>query len=160
MQDGPYGITCPTCSQKLRVRQTSVFIASTVILFAPMLFVALVIEPYTQYFRGNDVLTIASVVVVIAPLFWIQTKYAKRFAGLRDLDAGEVVSFPLEAAPFDPFAYEFEKNDGPATFRPTHENTQGESETWRCSSCGEANPVEFELCWKCGKDRPDKNVAA
>jgi len=112
MQDGPYGITCPTCSQKLGVRQTSVFIASTVILFAPMLFVALVIEPYTQYFRGNDVLTIASVVVVIAPLFWIQTKYAKRFAGLRDLDAGEVVSFPLEAAPFDPFAYEFKKTMG------------------------------------------------
>jgi hypothetical protein len=121
-----------------------------------MLLVGLVIQPYTQYLRGNDVLTLASAVAVIAPLFWIQAKYAKRFAGLRELDAGEVVSFPLEAAPFDPFAYEVEKNDGLAPFLVTHENTQGDSEAWRCSSCGETNPGEFELCWKCGKDRLNK----
>jgi len=24
---------------------------------------------------------------------------------------------------------------------------------WTCPSCGEENPPEFELCWKCGQER-------
>jgi hypothetical protein len=25
---------------------------------------------------------------------------------------------------------------------------------WRCQSCSEENEVQFDVCWKCGSDRP------
>ena len=33
--------------------------------------------------------------------------------------------------------------------RTLHANTRGQR-NWRCSTCKEDNPGNFEVCWKCG----------
>ena len=37
--------------------------------------------------------------------------------------------------------------------RPHHDQTPPRVEEWTCVGCGEVNPAEFELCWKCQKPR-------
>lgn len=32
---------------------------------------------------------------------------------------------------------------------------QPKGEDWTCSRCGERNPENFEVCWKCRADRPE-----
>ena len=35
-------------------------------------------------------------------------------------------------------------------------DTAQPTETWKCQKCGEANPMSFDSCWKCGsKGRPE-----
>jgi hypothetical protein len=37
------------------------------------------------------------------------------------------------------------RNSGPSSVSPS---------SWQCASCGEENPGEFDICWKCQKNRP------
>ena len=39
--------------------------------------------------------------------------------------------------------------------RPHHDQTAPSGAEWTCAGCGEVNPAEFELCWKCGKVRSE-----
>jgi len=31
---------------------------------------------------------------------------------------------------------------------------------WRCESCGEKLPPSFDVCWKCGEDRPREEITS
>ena len=32
-------------------------------------------------------------------------------------------------------------------------HSKSEGAPWACSSCGEANPRSFEICWSCGREK-------
>jgi hypothetical protein len=32
-------------------------------------------------------------------------------------------------------------------------DSKSEAEPWTCSSCGEANPLSFEICWSCAHEK-------
>lgn len=35
-----------------------------------------------------------------------------------------------------------------------------DAEDWNCGVCGEANTAAFEVCWRCGDERPRPSAAA
>jgi hypothetical protein len=149
MRNGPYGIRCPACGKELRVLQTRVAVAIATLFFGPFFLAIFLILSYVPYVR-DDALRLISMGVVVVTVVWLQGKYAKRFARLRELNTGEVVGFPLDVEVPDIYAVPI---DGPQPFRATSEDN-GLVTPWTCSSCGETNPGEFEICWKCAKERP------
>jgi hypothetical protein len=131
------------------VLQTRVGFAIATLFFGPFLLAVYLIQTYVPYVR-DDALRLILMCVVGATVVWLQGRYAKRFSRLRELHTGEVVGFPLDVEVPDIYAVPI---DGPQPFRATREDT-GLVTPWTCSSCGETNPGEFEICWKCKKERP------
>jgi hypothetical protein len=76
--------------------------------------------------------------------FVLQQHYFPRLLQLRYVRDGEVVDYPLvsaakEQAAEDQLFEEQREMESPDTGKPP----------WTCASCGEGNPGNFEVCWKC-----------
>ena len=124
---GRVGITCPRCSAKLCVDQTLVYLIFWVCVAALLASVLLSLDfslSHTPRALALEFLPLAALIV----LPW----FAPYLWGFNPLSEVTDVAFPLETA----------------------EPPEDSGSTWRCPACREANPENFEVCWKCQKPQP------
>ena len=134
---GPYGLHCPACSTKLRVRDPLVPLAS-------LLLVALPAGVLAWMFRGplEANLQFGAVMIAIPLLLLVQSSYAQRFARLARVAGSERLVMPLEPPP------------APAPPAEAAVVYTGTTTPWHCAACGEENPTNFDMCWQCQAPRP------
>ena len=86
---------------------------------------------------------IAVAFVLVTAVALIQRRFIAHLATLRKAHPDKRLKFPLE---WDTTQIPKIKLEDAFTKRSV-------STAWHCRSCREQNPGEFELCWKCKRDR-------
>jgi hypothetical protein len=150
--NGKCGIACPHCGMHLRVFQSGVAIFSVAVLFMAMglLYVALATV------SDKDAVVIVLALIMI-PAVILQVRFAPCFARVGVVTDETGIEYPLAPRPMAPETdgerdeHEFAEAMSQA---PASETLQGGASAWKCASCGEDNPGEFDVCWKCQRDRP------
>jgi hypothetical protein len=146
---GALGIVCPTCGVKLRVLQGRAQLSYVLVFGLPFALLLLVGQAIPLN-SGTPSAKIALLCLgaIYFGGFILQQHYFPRLLQLRYLRDGEVVDYPLakaakEQAAEDEFFDEQREMESPDTGKPA----------WKCASCGEENPGNFDVCWKCQKER-------
>jgi len=75
-----------------------------------------------------------------------------RLARLRPVQGAEIVWCPLSNESF-PARTATVKGDAVQLDADYGRSVADAEQSWRCVSCREENPGEFEACWSCGADR-------
>jgi len=153
--EGKVGIVCPCCGEKLRVIQYRVVLASLGLLAIFAAISAAVGEleraHHVKLSEGVQFLVSAA---LVSGVFFLQWRYAYRFATIRSLRDGERASFPLLVSEAPEFVDE--KNIDPGLLSQgaadLHMNPSN-ARPWVCLKCREENPGEFDNCWKCQTTR-------
>jgi len=147
---GKIGVVCPTCGIKLRVLDSLLGITS-VGLFILMVITAAVVGRVSR-FHGNDRLVFVGFLVLGVAGFIFFQKSIPRLLTLRLFEDGEKAGFPLVTLAED-LAAEHKASEEADALRP--DLTADDGPAWKCQSCGEENPSNFNECWKCLKLRPE-----
>ena len=68
--------------------------------------------------------------------------------------------YPLSPQPEEPESEEAraERELMDALANAKRESRDMSSRAWRCASCGEDNPGEFDICWKCQKEKVSAGI--
>jgi hypothetical protein len=142
------------CGIKLRVLDRRMAFTSLG-LFILMLLSAAVVGKLSRPY-GNDRVILVSFGIVCFAGFIVFQKSIPRLLRLRFLEAGEKAGFPLvtlaEDLAAERRAIEEEEEQNP-------EQTADAGPAWKCKSCGEENPGNFNECWKCLKIRDEAENA-
>jgi hypothetical protein len=148
---GSLGIVCPACGVKLRVVQGRAQLSYILVFGLPFALLFLVGHAMPLN-SGTPSAKIALLCVgaIYFGGFLLQQHYLPRLLQLRYLRDGEVVDYPLaraakEQAAEDQFFEEQREMESPDVGKPA----------WTCASCGEENPGNFEVCWKCQAPRAE-----
>jgi hypothetical protein len=146
---GALGIVCPTCGVKLRVLQGRAQLSYVLVFGLPFALLFLVGQAVPLN-SGTPPAKIALFCLgaIYFGGFILQQHYFPRLLQLRYLRDGEFVDYPLaraakEQAAEDQFFEEQRQMESPGTGKLA----------WTCASCGEENPGNFEVCWKCQEAR-------
>jgi hypothetical protein len=147
---GSLGIVCPTCGVKLKVIQGRVHLSFALVLVVPFALALLVgrVIPLDSGTDSSKLMVICLGAIYIGG-FFLQQRYIPRLLQVRFLKDGEVVEYPLaiwarESAAEAQFFKEQREMESPDLGKPV----------WTCTSCGEENPGNFDICWKCQTVRP------
>jgi hypothetical protein len=132
---GPYGLRCPACGTVLRVNDAIVPLVSLLMVTVP---IALLVWFYRDRLGPN--LQLGAVLLGVPLLLLLQSRYAQRFARLVRADAGDSLVMPLDAPP----PVQADNNEAVYTAGTT---------PWHCRNCGEENPANFDVCWRCQSER-------
>jgi hypothetical protein len=142
---GALGIACPTCGVKLRVLQGRAQLSYVLVFGLPLALLFLVgqVIPLNSGTPSAKFALLCLGAIYVGG-FILQQHYFPRLLQLRYLRDGEVVEYPLaraakEQAAADRFFEEQRDMQSPDMGKPA----------WNCASCGEENPGNFEVCWKC-----------
>lgn len=142
---GALGIVCPTCGVKLRVLQGRAQLSYVLVFGVPFALLFLVGQaiPLNSGTLSAKIALLCLGAIYVGG-FILQQHYFPRLLQLRYLRDGEIVDYPLsraakEQAAEDQFFEEQRAMESPDVGKPP----------WTCASCGEENPGNFEVCWKC-----------
>jgi hypothetical protein len=96
---------------------------------------------------------------VALPLIFFLDRFAPCFAQVREPKDQDMLEFPLSPKPVAEESESAEAKGQRELAEAMDEAKNGGSDNisplgWRCPSCGEENPGEFDICWKCQKGRP------
>lgn len=152
---GSLGIVCPVCGVRLKVLQGRVQV-SWILAFAVPIAVALLVGRVIPLDSGtvSAKATLIALGVFYFAGFALQGHYSPRLLTLRFLRDGETVEYPLmihakelaaEAKLEEQLAQEQLEMESPDVGKPA----------WTCAKCREANPGNFDICWKCQAARPE-----
>jgi hypothetical protein len=143
---------CPVCGIKLRVVQGRAQLSNVLVFGLPLMLLFLLGRAIPLY-SGTAAAKIALLCLgaIYFGGFVLQQHNFPRLLQLRYLRDGEAVDYPLLTAAKEQVAEDqfFEEQ------REMESHDTGEP-VWRCASCGEENPGNFEVCWKCQAERPGK----
>lgn len=151
---GKIGVVCPVCGIKLRVLDGRMAMTS-VGLFILMLLSAGLVGKLSRSLGNDRPLIVGFAVLCVAGfiLFQMSIPWLLR---LRVFEEGEKAAFPLvtqaEDLAAERTAIEEEDEQNP-------EPTEDAGPAWKCKSCGEENPGNFNECWKCLKVRDEAENA-
>lgn len=152
--DGIIGVVCPACGIKLRVLDGRMAIISLG-LFVLMVLSAAVVGKLSRPY-GNDRAILVGFGIVCFAGFILFQKSIPKLMRLRLLEEGEKASFPLvtlaEELAAERTAIEEQEEQNP-------EPAADAGPAWKCKSCGEENPGNFNECWKCLKIRDEAENA-
>jgi hypothetical protein len=148
---GKVGIVCPSCGGKLRVLESRV-VFLTHGLFAIVCVASALLGDFERAheIKPSEGLQFLTLAPLVAGMFFLQWRYAYRFASVRNLKDGELVSFPLSVS--ESLDLLDEKNIDMALLSRVAAELKkdtAEARTWTCPKCKEQNPGEFDSCWKC-----------
>jgi hypothetical protein len=135
---------CPTCGMKLRVLQSRLLWALAVAYIVP---IAMIIPlfghmPALLTYEARRLVLSAVVVVVTFGAFKLLKHLIPRLLKVRLLKPEEKVVFPLAKSAAPP-------EETQAIDASDLVATDDDRAEWRCKSCGEENPGNFDECWKC-----------
>jgi hypothetical protein len=147
---GKIGVVCPVCGIKLRVLDGRIRFKS-VGLFILMICSAAVVGKLTRSYGNERAVVVGFVALYVVGFLFFQ-KSIPRLLQLRFFEEGEKAGFPLVTLAEDLAAErkaidEDEQNEEPSA---------DDGPAWKCRSCGEENPGNFNECWKCLKLRVDE----
>jgi hypothetical protein len=149
----PLAVKCPVCGMKLRVllgRAQWTGMLATVVPFALValsVFIAPVTRRSTEYYIRMGIFA-----VVVYGAVTLHQRNIPRLLTVRLLRDNEKARFPLAPPPVpDPEA----TSNNALDLEPTEED----GPAWKCKSCGEENPGNFNQCWKCLKMRDEAENA-
>jgi hypothetical protein len=148
--EGNVAIVCPVCGIKLRVLQGRAQLSG--LLGFGLLIALALIGGHLSSHTGSPLLTalIAAPFVIVAIAgYWIQRRLIPRLLRVRLLEEGEQVVYPL-IAPQE--VWETEQQVDARDLRNS-ESSGDNRPVWTCSKCGEKNPGNFDICWKCQAER-------
>jgi hypothetical protein len=94
------------------------------------------------------------IAVISAVIF--QVRFAPCFATVAIVTSDENLSYPLSPPPVAPESQEEkELRESFEELMEWQERKLSEDPgpSWKCDDCGEDNPSEFEVCWKCRRER-------
>jgi predicted RNA-binding Zn-ribbon protein involved in translation (DUF1610 family) len=148
------GVVCSQCGIHLKVRQSRIAILNITLLLG-----AGALAGYVVAHGSNKDASVLLAVLIVGTAVAFQFRYSPCFAQLEiasGVDA-EKLSYPLstKATPIvelDDERGERELKEAVASGAES-EATKASS-PWRCESCGEDNPGNFNECWKCQAMRP------
>jgi len=151
--EGKVGIVCPSCGVKLRVLQYRVVLA-TLGLFAIFAAICAVFGDFERahHIKPAEGVQILFIVSLVGGMFFLQWRYAYRFAAIRSLRDGEKASFPLSVSEVEtPNLIDEAHLDMGLLSRVAAELhiSPGNARPWICLKCKEENPGEFDSCWNC-----------
>jgi hypothetical protein len=157
---GRIGVVCPHCGVALRVLQHYVLLSSLAGILAPAIALGLILKPTSQ----DDARLLFVIPAVVIALTW-NLRYGHRFAVLkRSQDEG--LDYPLtrETQARDVYVAQMEEDERIGQLAATDPS----GPPWKCAQCGEENPGEFDICWKCqaasdkrlerALERPDRSA--
>jgi hypothetical protein len=148
------GIKCPLCQVRLRILQGRVVLFNFLILMVGVGFTIAYLMLATPLDRYKSKLTI---VIILLPVVLLQMRFAPCFVRVAVVIGEDRLTYPLDPSPPPVTIGDAIARLRPleAQFREKDDNSDEPPVTpWRCGSCGEENPGEFDCCWKCQKDRP------
>jgi hypothetical protein len=137
---------------KLRVLQARAEV-SLLFAFVVPIAIAVLVSRVIPLDTGTVSAKVAWVVLaaVYFGCFALQQHYIPRLLRLRFVRDGEVVDYPLET-----LAKELEAEAQLVKEQQELESPDVGKAAWTCASCGEENPGNFEVCWKCQSARPSE----
>jgi hypothetical protein len=104
---------------------------------------------------GKDA-QIPILLLVGIPVVILQVRYAPCYATVGIVTSDELLCYPLSPPPPLPESQqekdEREYSEQVADWQDSKARLGTES-AWKCNYCGEENPGEFDVCWKCQKER-------
>ena len=134
------GIVCSMCSTRLRITQRWSAVAVAVL----YLLAVAGLYQFREFSSLGQTQRIVFVALLLALLLLVQGRLAKAFARVQRREGIDTVDFPAETR---------EYHDDALTDAQIEDLGNLESSgrsPWRCRTCREENPGDFELCWKCG----------
>jgi hypothetical protein len=147
------GIVCSQCGMRLRIFQAGVGIydVATIMLVvglgSPLIHLIPVRDKNTQLFL---------LLLIGFPIIILLLRFAPCFARVAEIQSEERIKFPLSSRSEEPESAEVrgerELAESMAEARNSDSSAIAASD-WKCASCGEVNPGQFNICWKCQKSR-------
>jgi DNA-directed RNA polymerase subunit RPC12/RpoP len=141
----PVGIACPTCGVKLKVLQGRVLLGlafAYVFPFAVVVLVVLMI-PWDSD-RERRLVSIGALVITYFGAFRLHRHLVPSLLRVRLIEDDRKVEFPLSKPAAELNEHRSEVADV-LTLEPDDDNRP----VWVCPKCGEENPGNFDVCWKC-----------
>jgi hypothetical protein len=151
------GIVCPQCGMRLRVFQTRVSIFRLCLLVLSIAVAVFLVQQIFPY-RDKDARKILTLCVGL-PLVFFLNQFAPCFARVGEIKDQDILEFPLspKLAAEEPESAEAKGQRELAEAMDEAQSSRSSNVSpsdWRCASCGEENPGEFDICWKCQKSSP------
>jgi hypothetical protein len=151
MMAGNVAIACRVCGIKLRVLQGRAQL-SGLLGFGLLIALSLIGGNLSSHTGSplRTALIAAPFVIVAIASYWVQQRLIPRLLRVRLLEEGEQVVYPL-IAPQE----EWETDQQVDARDLCNSESAGDNRpVWTCAKCGEKNPGNFDICWKCQAERP------
>jgi hypothetical protein len=153
------GVACPGCGAVLHIVRWPAVVIRLALFPGVILACALALKSIApQLAKGGQLFL---VFLITAATYAAGAYWGPLFAQLRPAGPDERLipsrSFEEEEAallPNDP-QYQEAVEDAEQLGQWQEEIRDPARKPWKCPSCGEENPAEFDECWKCEKDRPE-----
>jgi predicted RNA-binding Zn-ribbon protein involved in translation (DUF1610 family) len=141
----PVGLACPICGVNLKVLQGRVLLAlafAHVIPFAVV--VAVVFMPPWDSERERRLVSMGVLVIAYFGAFRLHRHLVPSLLRVRLIGDDRKVEFPLSKP-----ATELNENRSAVSDALKLEPDDDNRPVWVCPKCGEENPGNFDMCWKC-----------
>jgi len=151
------GIVCPQCGMRLRILQVGVTVYSIVTLLCVVAIASFLTRLIPLHDKDAQVFL---TLLVTFPVVMVLLRFAPCFARVAEIKDQEELEFPLSPKLEEPESAEArdERELTEALASAKSEPRDISSAAWRCASCGEENPGEFDICWKCQKERVSAGI--
>jgi hypothetical protein len=152
------GIVCPQCGMTLEIFQAAanVYSFGAMLLVLPLAYFLMHIIP-----AHNKETQLILTLLVFVPLVSVLLRFTPCFARVARATNPNELTYPLSPKPLEPESTEArnQRELAEAIANAQNDKSRGISPaTWQCASCGEENPGEFDICWKCQKDRAPASI--
>ena len=146
-----YGIRCPSCQQLLKLRKWRAQVLLACIY--PALIFGSTLMPHVHIDRDiAEVLTFGGLAAVMV----ICVSLAPRLVRLALPRPGETILIerPFEERLAQDPDYQHDMQELDEHEKWSHTVNSPSRRDWRCTKCGEENPANFDICWKCQSSNP------
>lgn len=139
-------IACPVCGVKLRVLQSRAYVTRLLAFMVPpvLMVISIFVAPVT---RGSIdyKIRMGIFMVVLFGIIFLQSRNNPRLLTVRLLQDNENVRYPLARSSIPNPEDEAARKSCVVQLEPTEDDRP----SWVCAKCGEGNPGNFDVCWKC-----------
>ena len=152
------GIVCPQCQVRLQVRQTYVLIFNLAIPVVAAVVALFCIRLFPKLDKDGQTIVLLA---MLTPVVIFQARFAPCFAQVALVSSDMALDYPLAPRPVKPESDEEQAQREIVEAIAEAQNSEATRplvESWICVSCGEENPGEFDICWKCQKVRPARGI--
>jgi hypothetical protein len=149
-----WGVRCPACRTVLGVVRWPIFVIGYSAFVGAGLALLKWVLPAAE--RVSKDLAFLAVIAFLLAWAWLADRCAPFLARLRRPEPNErlVAKKPIEEelAEDPEYQQQLAELDERNAWIESAGHTAGPP--WRCGSCGEENPPNFDVCWNCEKARP------
>lgn len=156
--DKPHGIECPTCHQVLKLSKWRSNVLA-VVLYAALPISAVFFPGQWQHLDRESTQFVAVLILILVGIVYM--RWAPLLARLVRPAPGEkvMVDKPLEVMLAEDPEYQRDMQELDELNEWRERANSPNRREWRCAECGEENPANFDICWKCQKPNPRQSAS-